>query len=139
MKTSALLNAPVAGVVAEIGHGESLTVCDAGLPIPDSTQRIDLAVTKNVPGFLDTLRAIASEYVIERAIIAEEMITASPILYQAFTQALQEIGEAQERQIPLTRVKHERFKELSTGSRAIVRTGECTPYANVILVGGVNF
>jgi D-ribose pyranase len=36
-------------------------------------------------------------------------------------------------------VTHDEFKQLSKGARAIVRTGECSPYANIILVAGVVF
>ena len=36
-------------------------------------------------------------------------------------------------------VSHEDFKRLTQQARVMVRTGECTPYANVILVAGVTF
>jgi D-ribose pyranase len=38
--------------------------------------------------------------------------------------------------IPIKTVPHATFKEQTRTSRAIIRTGECTPYANVILVAG---
>ena len=42
--------------------------------------------------------------------------------------------------IELERVPHEQFKALTRdGTSAFVRTGECTPYANVILCSGVTF
>lgn len=36
-------------------------------------------------------------------------------------------------------VKHEELKKITRESEAIVRTGECSPYANVILKSGVVF
>jgi D-ribose pyranase len=36
-------------------------------------------------------------------------------------------------------LSHEQFKVLSRHARAIVRTGECQPYCNIILVAGVTF
>jgi D-ribose pyranase len=40
---------------------------------------------------------------------------------------------------PSKEVPHETFKALTKDAKVIVRTGETSPYANVILVGGVNF
>ncbi|HZW03833.1 MAG TPA: RbsD/FucU domain-containing protein, partial [Anaerolineaceae bacterium] len=42
-------------MIATLGHQDQLVIADAGLPIPDSTTRIDLALTAGVPTFLQTL------------------------------------------------------------------------------------
>jgi D-ribose pyranase len=36
-------------------------------------------------------------------------------------------------------VAHEELKRLTASARAVVRTGECTPYANIVLIAGVTF
>jgi D-ribose pyranase len=36
-------------------------------------------------------------------------------------------------------VKHEDFKALTGDSAVVIRTGEITPYANIILTSGVTF
>ena len=41
--------------------------------------------------------------------------------------------------MPVKKVFHEEFKKLTENAKCIVRTGENSSYANVILVGGVNF
>jgi D-ribose pyranase len=41
--------------------------------------------------------------------------------------------------VPLTTVSHDIFKHRCRTARAIVRTGEFTPYANVMLFAGVVF
>jgi D-ribose pyranase len=41
--------------------------------------------------------------------------------------------------VPVDAVPHEEFKALTRDTRAVVRTGECTPYANAILRSGVIF
>ena len=106
-------------------------IADAGLPIPPGTQRIDLALTEGIPGFIDTLLVILEEVQVESAVIAEEMITTSPQVYQQLRDILVDI--------PIETVPHEEFKVKTAGARAIVRTGEFTPYANVILIAGVVF
>ena len=131
MKKRGILQNELAGVLARLGHTDLLVVADAGLPIPPGVQRIDLAVTGGVPGFLQVLRPVLEEMAVEAAIIAGEMRTVSPALYDELTTAL---GGAAVREVP-----HEEFKRLTAGARAVVRTGEFTPYANVILVAGVAF
>ena len=131
MKETALLNQPTSAVVADMGHTDELVISDAGLPIPASTERIDLAVTSNIPGFMETLRVVLSELQVESAVIAEEMATANPDVY---AQLMELLGDT-----PIAVLPHDAFKKRTAGARAVVRTGECSPYANVILVAGVVF
>ena len=51
MKKGTLLNSEISYLISRLGHTDAIVVGDAGLPIPDSTQRIDLALTHGVPGF----------------------------------------------------------------------------------------
>jgi len=131
VKKIGILNQPISAVVAGLGHMDTLVVADAGLPIPPETQRIDLALTAGIPSFLDTLRVVLEEMQVERAIVAEEMIEVSPDVYEAVQELL---GDA-----PIEAETHLIFKERTRSSRAVIRTGEFTPYANVILVAGVTF
>ncbi len=131
MKKIGLLNQPISSVIASLGHMDTLVISDAGLPIPTETQRIDLALTEGIPTFLDTLRAVLIEMQVERAIIAEEMLEASPGVYEAIKKILEDV--------PIDTVTHLIFKDQTRSARAVVRTGEFTPYANIILVAGVVF
>lgn len=131
MKKTGLLNQALSTVIAGMGHMDTLCVCDAGLPIPANIERIDLAVTENVPKFLDVLDAVLGEMQIEGAIIAEELEQVSPEMHKSIVERLQNID--------IQVVSHEEFKANSHSTRAIARTGEFTPYANVILIAGVVF
>ena len=77
MKKIGLLNQPLSAVIAGLGHTDTLVIADAGLPIPTTTQRIDLALVNGVPTFLETLQAVLVEMQVERAIIATEMAGAN--------------------------------------------------------------
>lgn len=132
MKKATLLNAPLSGVIARLGHTDGLVIADAGLPIPPITERIDLAVSKGLPAFLDVLDAVLSEMEVERVLIAREMTEVSPALHAALTERL---GE----RVPVEIVPHDTFKTRTAAAYAVVRTGEFTPYANVILYSGVVF
>ncbi len=128
MKKVGLINQPISSVISGLGHTDTLTIADAGLPIPATSQRIDLALTAGVPSFVQTLQAILEELFVEKAIVAEEMKAISPQIYAEVTKILGEV--------PVELLPHILFKEQTARSRAIVRTGEFTPYANIILVAG---
>ncbi len=131
MKKTGLLNQPLSEVIAGLGHFDTLVVGDAGLPIPPTTRRIDLAVSAGVPRFLDVVSAILGEMQVQTAIVAQEMPTRSPEAYEALRRLLGDI--------PVELVPHEELKAQTASARAVARTGEFTPYANVILVSGVVF
>jgi D-ribose pyranase len=131
MKKIGIINQPIAAVLAGLGHTDTVVIADAGLPIPRETQRIDLALKAGVPSFLDTLGVILSEMQVERAIVAVEMLEVSPKLYERVKELLGAI--------PLETVPHLTFKQQSHTAHAVIRTGEFTPYANIILVAGVVF
>ena len=131
MKKGQLLNQPISAVIAGMGHTDELVIGDAGLPIPAGPQRIDLALTAGIPAFLDTLEAVLSELAVETAVIATEMITVSPNLYAAIQERLGTVR--------IIHVPHEVLKVRTQSAKAIIRTGEFTPYANIILSSGVVF
>lgn len=131
MKKTGILNKDISEVVAGMGHLDMLVVCDAGLPIPGQVRRIDLAVKPGLPCLVEILEALASELKVERLILAEETGEISPHVEKAILHIFE--GAVVEK------ISHEEFKELSHKAVAFIRSGEFTPYANVILVSGVVF
>ena len=139
MKKTTILNAQLSHAIATLGHTDMVTICDAGLPIPEFVGRIDLALTQGIPRFLDTLYATTSEMFVERAILAEEIKQKNPQILTALLEHLAELENIQGNNIPVEYISHDDFKKMSHESKAIVRSGEYSPYANVILVSGVPF
>ncbi len=138
MKRNGLLNGPLSAVIAHLGHTDSLVIGDAGLPVPPGPERIDLAVLPGIPGFFEVLGAVAGDMMIERASVAVEL-GANPAFRRQLVQCLEKFGAAQGRSIVLDEITHEALKKASASARAVVRTGECTPFANIILHAGVCF
>ena len=132
MRKTVLLNSNISAVISQMGHTDMITVGDCGLPIPEYVERIDLALKLGVPGFLETLDTMLEELCVEKIILAEEIKTASPAMHA-------EILKRFDEKVAVEYVPHSEFKIRSGEGRAIVRTGECTPYANVILCSGVTF
>lgn len=139
MKKSVLINAPISRVIALLGHGDALCVADAGLPVPTGVERIDLAVSAGLPPFKDTIAAILSELCVERAVIASELRDTQPDQHDHLVKQLANAGNAQGKDIVIDYVSHASFKGLTCNCQAVVRTGEFTPFANVILYAGVTF
>ncbi len=131
MKKTTLLNSELSYVIATLGHMQTLVVADAGLPIPPETERIDLALTKGVPGAVETLKVILEEMQVEKVILAEEVKKHNPQFLKAVKKLLPGV--------PMEFETHLIFKEMTSNAQAVVRTGEYSPYANVILVSGVVF
>lgn len=135
MKRTRLLNSELSYAISRIGHTASITLCDAGLPIPRDVKRIDLAIENGYPSFNRTLDVLLSELMVEEIVVAGEIDTKNP----GVLQKMLEVFRTHSMEPTITRVPHSEFKELTQSSEVIVRTGECTPYANVILKSGVVF
>ena len=131
MKKTALLHSDLSYVIATLGHLDTLVIADAGLPIPAETVRIDLALTQGVPGAIQTLKVVLDEMKVEKVIFAEEAKDRNP----GFLAEVQGLLPG----VPVEFVTHSEFKSRTANARAVVRTGEFAPYANVILVSGVVF
>ncbi len=131
MKKIGIINQPISALIAGLGHMDRIVIADAGLPIPFETDRIDLALCEGVPTFMQTLETILEEMQVESAIIAEEISEQNPHMEASIRAALGEI--------PITKIPHEQFKDETSSARAVIRTGEFSPYSNIILVSGVVF
>jgi D-ribose pyranase len=126
------LNRDIARVLASMGHTDSLVIADCGLPIPDGVECIDVSLKMGTPGFFDVLDTVLEDFKAERAVFASEsLISNEAVAARAAQLATIDVG--------IEFVAHDEFKRLCKNARAVIRTGECSPYANVILHSGVIF
>ena len=130
MKRSTILNEGVNTAIAGIGHLDTLGIVDAGYPIPLGVTRVDLALREGMPAFMDVLNTILEDFIVESFIIAQETIENSPRRVDQIRKALPGCPEEA--------VPHTEFKERMLQAKAVIRSGEFTPYSNVILVSGVD-
>jgi len=133
VKKSVLLNSEISYEIAKLGHTQTITIGDAGLPIPENVLRIDLAVSKGIPSFLQVLDAVLSEMKVEKIILAEEINVKALWLKDEIA------NRFSANEVAVEFVPHEQFKSLTEKTTAVIRTGETTPYANIILMSGVTF
>jgi D-ribose pyranase len=135
VKRTRLLNSELSHEISRIGHTASIALCDAGLPVPAGVKRIDLAIERGYPSFIRTLDVLLCELMVEEIVVANEVHTENPSIFRE----MMDVFRAHEMEPHVTEVPHKEFKRLTRSSEAVVRTGECTPYANVILKSGVVF
>ena len=125
-----ILNAPLAGALARLGHTHQVVIADAGLPMPYGVPGctvVDLALVAGIPRFEQVLDAVLDAIVVERAEAALES-TSQP----AHAWVTGRIDN-------LTLISHEELKARLPQTQLVIRTGESTPFANVILHCGVPF
>ena len=137
MKKHGILNSDISRVLTYMGHTDRICVGDCGLPVPEGPERIDLALRFGVPSFLEVLREVAGDMKIEKIILAEEIRTRNPEQLKAIEDffAESETGCMPE----IEYVTHAQLKALTRDCKAVIRTGETTPYSNIILQSGCIF
>ena len=131
MKQDRILNPKLIRLIAAIGHTQTLVIADAGLPVPKGVLVLDLSLVRGVPSFQQVLDAVLEELVVEGCCLAEEMTQYNAELHQWVC--------SQMAGMPVDHVPHETFKVMTQQAQAIIRTGETSKYANIILYAGVNF
>ncbi len=87
-----------------------------------------------MPDFLSVLQALLSEMQVESHLLAEETLSAQPPALGEL-ERLTGSGALGSRRL----VSHDEMKALCRQARVQIRTGECQPYTNLILMAGVAF
>jgi len=147
-KPEGILNPKISELVSRMGHGDRLTVTDRGFPLPlnNDVTVADVSVGANLPGVVEVVDTILKELEIEEVIIAEETEEISPEIHEQFMDIVGDLDN-KGNDIEITVIPHQEFKHLvlrgaeekKEEMKGMVRTGELTPYANIMLVSGVTF
>lgn len=131
MKKTGVINTALSRVISDMGHTDKLAIGDAGMPVPAGTEKIDLAVSKNLPSFIQVLKNVLLEVEVQEIILADEIRIENPDQLDAIKAIFPDT--------PTTFIPHEEMKKDLTKTKAFVRTGEMSSYSNIILVSGVTF
>lgn len=137
MKKQGILNSDISRVLSYMGHTDRICIGDCGLPIPDEVERIDLSLKFGVPHFIDVLKEVGTDMKIEKVILAEEIKEQNPKVLDEVLNFLKESETGFN--IEVEYVPHTELKALTNDCKAVIRTGETTPYANIILQSGCIF
>ena len=125
MKRNGIVNSEISKVLSYMRHTDLICISDLGLPCPNNIKTIDLSLKLGYPSFLDVLSEIIKDMKIERIILAEEIKNNNKEVYNKILNMFENIS--------IEYVSHNDFKQKTFDCKAIIRTGESTPYANIIL------
>ncbi len=131
MKKTRVINSNISRVIAQMGHFDTIGIGDAGMPVPDDTEKIDLAVEAGLPSFIQVLDNVLSELEVQKVYLAEEIKVQNPEQLAAVKKL---VGDT-----PIEFIPHEEMKKDLSDTKAFIRTGEETPYSNILLESGVVF
>jgi D-ribose pyranase len=131
MKFRGILNRQINEMLASMGHGQILIICDAGFPIPKDAWYVDLAIKKNLPDLTTVLEVVAEEFISEKVMFAHEVETNNLKLHEDIKRIFPDADlEAIEHTDMLTSIAKE--------AKAIIRTGAYNPWGNIALVSGTD-
>jgi len=126
-----MLNRNIAAVLAKLGHTDTVVITDCGLPIPEDVLCIDVSIEIGKPSFLTVLKAVTGDMEMEGMTLAQEIKDNN----QALNHEISENYHA----TAIQYISQDDLKNQLKEAKAVIRTGEATPFANVILHAGVIF
>lgn len=127
-----MLNSEIAKILDDLGHTDYIVIGDLGLPVPKDVKKIDVALEIGKPAFIDILQLLIEEMAVEKVTLATEIKEQNPQQLAAIEALLTDKPE-------MEFVSHETFKVQTQAAKAVIRTGEATPFSNIILQSGVIF
>ncbi len=131
MRRGGVLHPELAAALADLGHGDAIVLADAGLRIPTDSRAIHLELTCGVPSMDRVVAAVVAELVVERVIVATEFAEWNPAVHAAVCASLPVMPET---------VPHETLMaDMAERAKLYVKTGECSAFASVVLIGGVSY
>ena len=128
MLKTGILNPQLNSLLSRVRHTNALVIADRGFPFWPGIETVDISLVDGVPTVLQVLAAVRANFLVGQAFMAEEFLAHNAADTQAaFARALDGV--------PLTHEPHEaRFKPRVPHAIGLIRTGDTTPYANLILV-----
>ncbi|MBC8126256.1 MAG: transport protein RbsD/FucU [Gloeobacteraceae cyanobacterium ES-bin-144] len=121
-----ILNPHVLDLIARIRHTNTLVISDWAFPYWPEIETVDISLTRGIPTVLDLLDLLTPVFRIGRIWQADEFVTSNNA--KTVARFAKSFGE-----IPLTREAHADFKKRVPHAIGLIRTGDATPYGNIIL------
>ena len=126
MLRSGILNPQINSLLSRVRHTNTLVIADRGFPNFPNIETVDLSLVDDIPRVLDVLRAVRFNFVIGRITMAEEFrLHNTPAVIGDFARTMVDV----ELQFEL----HTEFKKRVPQAIGLIRTGDTTQYANMIL------
>jgi D-ribose pyranase len=126
MLKTGILNPQLNSLLSRVRHTNTLVIADRGFPFWPKIETVDISLVDDVPTVLAVLRALRPNFQIGKAWMAQEFLKHNSARTRtAFAEAL--------RGIELKHEQHVEFKKRIPHAIGLIRTGDTTQYANIIL------
>jgi D-ribose pyranase len=126
MLQTGILNPHVLDLIARVRHTNTLVISDWAFPFWPEIETVDISLTHNIPTVLDVLDLLTPVFKIGRIWQAEEFVASNS------NEVVERFAKSFGR-IPLTREAHLDFKKRVPHAIGLIRTGDATPYGNIII------
>ena len=129
MINSGILNPHLLALLARIRHTNALVISDRGFPFWPQIETVDISVVDDLPTVLQLIAAVRANHNFTQAYMAREFLKSnSAATRTAFAKGLAGV--------PTKFEPHVDFKKRVPSAIGLIRTGDTTQYANVILISG---
>ena len=127
MLRTGIINPAGLSLLARVRHTNTLVISDRGFPFWPGIETVDISLVDDVPTVLQVLEAVRANFAIGEVHMAEEFLAHNTgDTKAAFTRALTGL--------PVVYESHEKaFKPRVPRAVGLIRTGDTTHYANLIL------
>ncbi len=133
---SPLLTPDLLHVLASMGHGDELVLADTNFPAATHARRLVRLPGVDAPRVLDAILSVLplDDFVDQPALTMQVVGDASavPEVVLAFNASLRQHGA-----VASTAIERSAFYERAAAAFAIIATGECRVYGNILLKKGV--
>ena len=126
MLRTGILNPHINSLLSRVRHTNTLVIADQGFPFWPQIETVDISLVDDIPRVLDVLRAVRANFVIGRIFLAEEFQFAN-----ASEKCDEFMGSLDG--IPVSLEPHVELKKRVPAAIGLIRTGDTTQYANLIL------
>lgn len=127
MLKTGILNPAILSLLARVRHTNALVISDRGFPFWPEIETVDISLADDIPTVLQVLDAVKKGCIFGQAYMAREFLDSNTAeTRDAFASALDGI--------PLTHEAHVDFKKRVPHAIGLIRTGDTTQYANLILI-----
>ena len=126
MLKTGILNPQINSLLSRVRHTNTLVIADRGFPFWPMIETVDISLVDDVPTVLQVLSALRPNFRIGKARMAQEFLKHNSAgTRAAFAGAL--------RGVELKHEPHVEFKKRIPHAIGLIRTGDTTQYANLIL------
>jgi D-ribose pyranase len=126
MLKTGILNPHINYLLSRVRHTNTLVIADRGFPCWPGIETIDISLVDDLPRVADVLCAIRCNFEIGTLIMAEEFRTSNP---RKVIARHTELAKGTK----LIFEPHVKLKQRVHQAIGIIRTGDSTPYSNVIV------